>query len=169
MARRRTWTDEQFIETVQSSGSIREVLIKLGLKETGGNYKEFRRHCKRLLVTTTHFHGQGHLRGKKRSWRYGASLATILVENSSYTNLRTLKKRLIREGLLTEECSTCGLRTWLGQPIPLELDHINGVHDDHRRENLRLLCPNCHALTPNYRGRNKGIYVDRGETVTSAV
>ena len=161
MPRKRRWTDQQLIDAVQSSGSIREVLIKLGLKETGGNYKEFRRHCKRLLLTTAHFHGQGHLRGKKRPWRRGEPLDVILVEHSTYTNLRSLKKRLIEAGVLAEACSSCHLTEWLGRPIPLELDHINGVHDDHRRENLRLLCPNCHALTANYRGRNKGTYAEQ--------
>lgn len=53
-----------------------------------------------------------------------------------------------------ERCSECGLTEWRGQPIPLELDHISGNRRDLRVENLRLLCPNCHALTPTYRGKN---------------
>jgi hypothetical protein len=158
MARKRSWTDEEFVATVQASGSIREVLIGLGLVPTGGNYKEFHRHCKRLKVETAHFHGQAHLRGKRNPWKKGAPLETILVENSTYSNLHTLKRRLIAEGVLPVRCSSCGGTEWMGRPIPLELDHINGVHDDHRRENLQFLCPNCHALTPTYRGRNKGAH-----------
>ena len=109
-------------------------------------------------MTTAHFHGQAHLRGKRNPWKKGAPLETILIENSTYSNLNTLKRRLIAEGVLPACCTRCGGTEWLGRPIPLELDHINGVHDDHRPENLQLLCPNCHALTPTYRGRNKGTY-----------
>ena len=67
-----------------------------------------------------------------------------------------LKRRLIEQGLKETRCELCGLDTWNGQPIPLELDHINGKRDDNRLDNLRVLCPNCHAQTPTYRGRNIG-------------
>ena len=53
-------------------------------------------------------------------------------------------------------CERCGLGEWMGEPIPLELDHISGDTDDNRAENLRLLCPNCHAQTETYKGANKG-------------
>ena len=53
-------------------------------------------------------------------------------------------------------CECCGLTEWQGQPIALELHHINAIRDDQRLENLQLLCPNCHTLTDNYRGKNKG-------------
>ena len=65
-----------------------------------------------------------------------------------------LKKRLLRAGLLTNACAVCGINQWQGRPLVLELDHINGVSDDHRLENLRLLCPNCHSQTDTYCGRN---------------
>lgn len=51
-------------------------------------------------------------------------------------------------------CNRCGLVEWQGQPIPLELEHKNGINSDNRRENLEGLCPNCHALTSTWRGRN---------------
>ena len=67
-----------------------------------------------------------------------------------------VKKRLIKEGFLKCECVWCGIKdTWNGKPIVLHLDHINGVNNDHRLENLRLLCPNCHSQTDTYAGKGK--------------
>ena len=62
------------------------------------------------------------------------------------------------ERIFEPECATCGNTTWQGCPVPLELEHRNGNRYDNRIENLELLCPNCHALTPTYRGRNIGGY-----------
>jgi len=67
-----------------------------------------------------------------------------------------LKKRLISEGLLDKVCVECGITdSWNNKPIVLHLDHINGVNNDHRLENLRLLCPNCHSQTDTWCGRGK--------------
>ena len=80
----------------------------------------------------------------------------ILVENSSYANIGRLKTRLIKEKLLEYKCAFCGnTGEWQGKPLALELDHINGNHFDHRLENLRFLCPNCHAQTDTYGGKNQ--------------
>ena len=65
-----------------------------------------------------------------------------------------LKERLFTEGVLTKKCGVCGLTEWNKQPIPLELDHINGNHMDNTLTNLRVICPNCHAQTNTYRGKN---------------
>jgi hypothetical protein len=65
----------------------------------------------------------------------------------------------VEEGLKDHRCEACDLTRWRGRPIPLELDHIDGDRTNNELQNLRLLCPNCHALTPTYRGRNIG----RGE------
>ena len=62
-----------------------------------------------------------------------------------------LKIRLINEGYLEPQCAICERHFWVGETIPLQLDHINGNNDDNSLENLRLLCPNCHAQTPQYR------------------
>ncbi len=67
-----------------------------------------------------------------------------------------MKERLLREGLLRTECEQCGLSEWRGKPLSVHIDHINGVKDDHRLENLRMLCPNCHSQTDTYGARNKG-------------
>ena len=67
----------------------------------------------------------------------------------------SLKKRLIKNGIKEHKCESCGLFEWNEKPIPIELNHINGINNDNRIENIQLLCPNCHAQTPNYRGKNK--------------
>jgi hypothetical protein len=65
-----------------------------------------------------------------------------------------LKMRLVKAGLKENRCEDCGLTEWRGKPISMALHHINGDGTDNRLENLLLLCPNCHAQTPNYGGRN---------------
>ena len=68
----------------------------------------------------------------------------------------TLKKRLIKEGILEYKCVLCGNPgSHNGYPLTLQLDHVNGVNNDHRLENVRLLCPNCHTQQDTYAGKNK--------------
>lgn len=82
-------------------------------------------------------------------------LDEILVYPSTYQSNK-LRIRLIKEKVFEPYCFVCERDTWLGNPIPLELDHINGDNSDNRLQNLRFLCPNCHAQTQNYRGKNHG-------------
>lgn len=90
--------------------------------------------------------------------RYSERLETKDIlegKHPKYTTAK-VKKRLIEEGYLECKCSWCGITdTWNGKPIVLHLDHINGVNNDHRLENLRLLCPNCHSQTDTYAGKGK--------------
>jgi hypothetical protein len=66
-----------------------------------------------------------------------------------------LRLRLFKTGLKSKACELCGTSHWMGQPLSLICDHINGVNDDHRLENLRIVCPNCDSLLPTFCGRNK--------------
>jgi 5-methylcytosine-specific restriction endonuclease McrA len=135
--------------------SIAQALRRLGLVAAGGNYQDLHRRIAELGLDTSHMLGQAWLRGRTNPHVRRRSLDEMLVLGGRvYTN--DLKKRLIREGIKEAKCECCGLTEWNGQPIPLELDHINGRRDDNRLENLQLLCPNCHAQTPTYRGRNIG-------------
>lgn len=80
----------------------------------------------------------------------------ILVENSTYLNRAKLKERLVRDNLLKYECSVCGnTGEWNNKFLSLQLDHINGINNDNRIENLRFLCPNCHSQTDTFSGKNK--------------
>lgn len=76
------------------------------------------------------------------------------LANSPSINSNKVRKRLLKEGYKKHQCEHCGLSTWDDKPIPLELHHINGNRYDNRIENFQLLCPNCHALTDSYRGKN---------------
>ena len=71
-------------------------------------------------------------------------------------NTNKIRIKLIREGLKESKCECCGNDTWLGKPIPLEVHHVDGDNTNNDLNNLQILCPNCHALTDNYRGKNIG-------------
>ncbi len=134
------YTDQQIIEAVQASFSIRQVLRLLGLHPTGANYKGIETHFLRLGLDTSHFTGQGHLRGKTHSWTPERPLEEILVENSTYRTNQHLKRRLFRAGLLVNRCYICGQEpVWRGEPLRMVLDHKNGNPSDNRIENLWLL------------------------------
>ncbi len=86
-------------------------------------------------------------RGEIRPRPLGRPLAQLLASSNSRTNI---KRRLIQAGLLENRCEECGLVDWLGEQLTVQIDHINGVKDDYRLENLRMLCPNCHSQTSTY-------------------
>ena len=152
---RRRWTEDQLIEAVAQNTTVAGVVRQLRLIAAGGNYRSVNRVIAQLGLDTSHFKGQGWSRGLRLDQGPRRPLADVLTADSPYLS-NTLKRRLLKAGLKSPNCEGCGRSTWNGLPIPLELDHVNGVHDDNRLENLRLLCPNCHAQTPTYRGRNIG-------------
>jgi hypothetical protein len=156
MPKNKSWTDKELIIAVKSSRSVREVIMKLNLVPAGGNYDQINDKIKSLNLETKHFTGKGW----NKNWIFDPripklKLEEILVEGKKYQS-HSLKKRLFLAGLKKPMCELCG---WseesLDGRVPIELDHINGKHDDNRIENLRILCPNCHSLQSTHRGRNK--------------
>ncbi|MGQ0585577.1 MAG: HNH endonuclease signature motif containing protein [Gammaproteobacteria bacterium] len=141
---------------IRDSVSIRQALQKLNVKAEGGNYQVFHKAVRTFELDTSHFTGM-NLKGRKLPWRR-QKLSDYLVKGSEVQSLR-LKRYLLQQKILDARCSQCGGDIWQGQPIPLELDHRNGDCRDNELSNLRLLCPNCHALTPTYRGKNRGRYI----------
>lgn len=144
-------SDEQFKDIVANSNSYSDCLRALGLGTNGGSSTDvLKERIIELNCSTDHFNRRNHIGNATYT------LDDILVENSSYANISSLKNRLLKEKRLEYKCAICGLTEWLKQPISLHLDHINGIHNDHRIENLRFLCPNCHSQTETYAGKNKG-------------
>src|SRR6056300_1630722 len=99
---KKKYTDQEFITAVKQSNGIREVLSRLGLQPTGGNYKTFHNHVKRLNLDTSHFTGQSWRKGSKVPVIKARSLEEILVVNSPHKSTHSLKLRLIREGFFEE-------------------------------------------------------------------
>ena len=153
----RKYSLEQLTEAVAQSLSMAQVLKRLNVRVAGGNYTTLKKAIKHFDLDASHFRGKGWNRGDHsgilKSHRKSLSLTEVLVENSYYLSNR-LKKRLIKAGIKQHKCECCEIVEWNGKPAPIELDHINGVRTDNRLENLRILCPNCHAQTKTYRGRN---------------
>ena len=146
-------SEEEFKTIIQNSYSYSDCLRALGLTTRGGSSLDIlKRRIAELNCSTEHF-GK-YINQKNPYIRY--ELDEILVENSSYANISSLKKRLVNENRLEYKCAICGLTNWLGKEISLQLDHINGINNDHRIENLRFLCPNCHSQTDTYAGKNMG-------------
>lgn len=154
--RKRSWTFEQLENAVRDSYSIRQVLMKLKLRETGGNYEQIKKYVKEYQLPIQHFRGMGWNKGLKGIGTPRIPLEEILTNKSPFQSYK-LKRRLLKENLKKEACEECGWekRRYDGT-IPVELDHINGDRHDNRLENLRILCPNCHSLKSTHRGRNIG-------------
>ena len=156
MARRRT--KEEFETAAKESLSIAAMCRYLGLKPCGGNYRIMHNAILKYDIDTSHFTGQGWNIKMQFKPFTPKPLKEILTYGSTYQSFK-LKNRLINDGLKEHRCEQCGLTEWQNCLIPLELHHINGNNLDNRLENLMLICPNCHALTNCYRGRNKQINI----------
>lgn len=145
------YTLEQLTIAIKNNISIRQVLLELNVAPYGGNYDTIKKAIIYFKLDTSHFTGQHQSKGKQLPLR--RSIEDYLSNKFPIQSFK-LKKRLFRENIFQPICSSCKNTTWMDQPIPLELDHINGDNKKNNLSNLRLLCPNCHAQTSTYRGKN---------------
>ncbi|MEU6521689.1 HNH endonuclease signature motif containing protein [Streptomyces sp. NPDC046924] len=150
------WTRDVLQAAVSASTSVYEVLRHLGLEVVGGQHAHISRRIKAYGIDTSHFTPVVRTERQRYNQRRRTA-AEILVEDTSDHARRipsSRLKRAIRELGLDERCALCGIEpVWLGEPLPLEVDHIDGNWRNNRIENLQLLCPNCHSTTDTYRGR----------------
>jgi DNA-directed RNA polymerase subunit RPC12/RpoP len=148
------WNVNDLIIAVNISHSITETIQNLGLKVAGGNAGTVKKYIEKYKIDTTHFYKLGEMGGMIKSLQkinsYTEEDVFILGWKGSSTPVRRLAKLILE--YKCQRCASNGI--WNNEPLCLQLDHINGVGTDCRKENLRWLCPNCHSQTPTFGSKN---------------
>ena len=158
------YTKEWLQELCADSYSLAEVLRKAGRKQAGGNQETLKKKIAEFGIDISHFTGQLWSKGKTKETderlvrdslnKEKYQLEEVFCENSPVTQ-KVLRGYVERHNVIEYKCQFCGCDGhWLNTEIALEIDHINGNNNDNRVENLRYLCPNCHATTETCRGKN---------------
>lgn len=143
-----------FAQLVARSESLSDVLRHFGLENKGGNHRTLKARLAAEAIDISHIDLRPGVGLAQRNRASGASLEQVLVEGSTYSRFH-LKRRLFLSGTLQNECAICGQgSSWMGRPLAMVLDHVNGVPNDNRIENLRMLCPNCNSQTATYCAKN---------------
>ena len=131
---------ETFIEICNQQPTMAKAAVALGL-----HFNTFKKYAIRYGCYEPNQAGKGIKKDIKKR----------ITRLEDYATRACVRKTIIRDNLLPYECSECGISEWNGRKLALHLDHINGKNGDHRLENLRFLCPNCHSQTETYTGKNK--------------
>lgn len=147
VSRRTRYDETQAREAIAASFSWAESLRRLGLCPTGGAWRILKKHAAAWGIPTDHFLPNGRPPVRR-------PLSEVLVEGSPVRGSK-LKERIYAAGLKQRVCELCGQNEmWKGRAMSLILDHVNGVRDDNRLENLRVVCANCNATLETHCGRN---------------
>lgn len=157
MPKQRNWTESQLVDAVKNSTSLAQVLQKLNLRSAGGTHAHIKKIIQKMQLDTSHFTGQLWSKGKtalEDSRVSKKDTSKFFVENSvaapSY-----IRRLVIKYKLIPYKC-VCGIEnSWQSATITLQLDHKDGDRKNHKLENLRFLCPNCHSQTTTFCGKNK--------------
>jgi hypothetical protein len=140
------YSPEQIIEIAKQSSSKRDFYIKMGYSPNSGSYKEVAdRLISKYNIDTSHFTGS--------AWNKNIVRKDIIFKQGVKVKSEVLKRALVK--IRGYRCENCGLEKWMGKPIPLENHHIDGNPLNNLENNVKLLCPNCHSLTPNFRNKKR--------------
>lgn len=141
-------SDKKIIEMCNKSVSMAKAAADLGI-----HFNTLKRRAIKLGCYNTNQSGKGTKKPKKDGFDKIA-LSEILSGKHPQYQTNKLRIRLIKEGIKEEKCEVCDIIEWNDKPVSFELDHIDGDRTNHKLENLRIICPNCHSQTHTYRARN---------------
>lgn len=139
-------TDEELTIAIQSTGGPYQAAKYLGLHKSKPNAERISKFAQLNNIDVSHW--TSTFSNDYRKGNHG------FVKDSISTRT-TIRRKILRYNLIPYECSSCGISTWKDKPLSLQLEHINGINNDHRIENLTFLCPNCHSQTETFCGKNK--------------
>jgi len=146
---------EKLQNLLDSSSSICEVLRYFNLSPVSGNHRTLNKRIEEDNLSILKLNLNRKEKYSKQGLLNSFNLEDILIENSKYLYTNNLKKKLLKNNLLNNICYICNqIPIWNNKKLSLQLDHINGINNDNRIENLRILCPNCHSQTETYSGKN---------------
>ena len=131
---------KEFIKVCSEEPTMARAAVKLGL-----HFNTFKKYALKYNCYNPNQSGKGTKKNFRRR----------ITRIEDYATRASVRKVILRNNLLPYNCSECGIEEWNGKKLSLHLDHINGKNGDHRLDNLRFLCPNCHSQSSTYAGRNK--------------
>jgi len=140
--------DEKIINACKNYKTMAGACASIGL-----HFNTFKRHALRLGVYNPNQGGFGTSRPKNEGNGKFYLQDILGGKHPQYQTLK-LKERLITENIKERKCEICNIKYWNGKQLTMELDHIDGDRTNHLLENLRIICPNCHSVSPHYRGAN---------------
>ena len=143
MRKHNKYTKEFLEPIVKSSKTYAECLRKLGIAPVGGNYGLLKKNIEKFEIDTSHMLHKLIFTG------------TEIKQLDELRKPESIKKRIVSER--GHVCESCLLYLWMGKQISLELEHIDGNRQNNARENLKLLCPNCHSMTPTWRRKKSSL------------
>jgi len=163
---KKEYSIEELKSVIKECDTIRQVLIKFNRNESSASYRVLNKKIKEWSIDTTHFLTQSEI--FKRTFANGKlkilTNEEIFIKDST-TGRSTVKKRITSEELIEYKCISCGNDgTWMDKKITLILDHINGINNDNRLENLRFMCPNCNSTLATHCLGSKGL-IEKPEKV----
>lgn len=146
------WEKDNLSKLICESINHTDVLIKMNLIPHGSNFRTLNKYIEKYDIDISHF--ESFYKRSRFGRREKVKLSEVLTENSNYDRA-ILKKRLFEEGIKERKCELCGQdENWNGKKMSLIIDHINGINNDNRIENLQIVCPNCNSTLDTFAGRN---------------
>ena len=150
----KSYTKEELQDVLNNCITLKEVLEKLGLSGVGNNYKTLHKYIELYELSTEHIDCNRKYAFSHNKYDTKEKFLKAAKDGICKIKPRLIIEKLVSYGIKEYKCETCGIDSWNGLPIKLELHHKNGIHNDDKLDNWQLLCPNCHSQTDNYRALN---------------